>query len=400
MRRSPHSPKGTGHPTSCRPNPKTGPVSKIDIDVLGKIGLLAGLSPAELEQLGERGRLHRLRENAVFMQRGEESSTLYLILSGRVKVYTESASGAEEILSVREAGEHLGELALLADSRRTASAATLEPTECLVLTRRVFLECLGRNPQLALNLDLSLEERVLASDLEPGAALRYRAWAAFRRSGLPLVILIGGCTGTGKSTVAAELALRLDIGRTQSTDILREVVRLFVSEQFAPEVHVSSFEAWRAMACPRTEGAAALPGVIRGLRMQADKLSATIEEVIQRSVKERASTILEGIHLLPGFHRRLPEGESVVVPVLLTVPEPEELKRHFSRRGQLAPSRDAGRYLEEFDAIWQVQEHLVQEAKAYAVPVIPNRDLERTMHTILACIGKRLEERFIGGMSQ
>lgn len=380
---------------SYLPNPESDLMSKVDIEILEKIGLLAGLSPAELEQLGERGRLRKLRANAVFMQRGEESSTLYLILSGRVKVYREDASGAEEILSVREAGEHLGELALLADSVRTASAATLEPTECLILTRRVFLDCLGRNPELALNLDLSLEERALASDLEPEAALRYRAWSAFRRSGMPLVILIGGCTGTGKSTVAAELALRLDIGRTQSTDILREVVRLFVSEQFAPEVHVSTFEVWRAMGCREIEGTAGLPGVIQGLRIQAEKLSATIQEVIRRSVKERASTIVEGIHLLPTFHRRLPDGEFVLVPVLLTVPEPEELKRHFSRRGQVAPSRNAGRYLEDFEAIWRVQEHLIEEAGACGVPVIPNRDLDRTVHAILACIGERLEERFV-----
>lgn len=50
-----------------------------------------------------------------------------------------------------------GEIALLTDAVRTASAATLEDTALLVLSRRAFVECLSDYPQIALNLDTSLE---------------------------------------------------------------------------------------------------------------------------------------------------------------------------------------------------------------------------------------------------
>jgi len=59
-------------------------------------------------------------------------------------------------------------------------------------------------------------------------AVRYQQWRAFGMSGKPLILLVGGTTGSGKSTIGSELAHRLDIVRTQSTDMLREVMRLMI----------------------------------------------------------------------------------------------------------------------------------------------------------------------------
>ena len=65
-----------------------------------------------------------------------------------------------------------------------------------------------------------------------------------------------------------------------------------------------------------------------------------------------------------------------MIPLLLTTPSSESLKRHFRRRGEVAPSRDATHYLENFSAIWQIQDYLVQEAQSCRVPVIPNTELD------------------------
>ena len=216
---------------------------------LKRIRLFAGLSLRELEIVAGRGTVRSLRRDTVFIECGDASSSLYLILSGSVKVYGPDGNGGERVLGVRGPGEHLGELALLTDAVRTASVVTLEETELLVLSRRSFVQCLADFPQIGLNLDASLEQRALAVDIGSKAAGRYRAWSNLRNSRLPLIVLIGGCTGTGKSTVAAELALRLDIGRTQSTDILRDVVRLFVSDSSAPELHVSTYPIFVTVIC-------------------------------------------------------------------------------------------------------------------------------------------------------
>ena len=64
---------------------------------------------------------------------------------------------------------------------------------------------------------------------------------------VPLVMLIGGATGTGKSTVATEIAYRLRITRLTSTDSIRQTMRAFFSREFMPTVHYSSFGAGAAL---------------------------------------------------------------------------------------------------------------------------------------------------------
>ena len=77
------------------------------------------------------------------------------------------------------------------------------------------------------------------------SAGRYLHWREFSQQGKPLILLVGGTTGTGKSTISSELAHRLDIVRTQSTDMLREVMRLMIPSRLLPALHTSSFEAYK-----------------------------------------------------------------------------------------------------------------------------------------------------------
>ena len=70
----------------------------------------------------------------------------------------------------------------------------------------------------------------------------FASGGALRRLDRPLVVLLGGVTGVGKSTVATQLANRLGITRVIATDQVRQVVRAFFSHDFMPAVHHSSFD--------------------------------------------------------------------------------------------------------------------------------------------------------------
>ena len=72
---------------------------------------------------------------------------------------------------------------------------------------------------------------------------RLRRLQALQHLDLPVVLLVGGATGTGKSTLATEAAHRLGITRVTSTDFIRQTMRAFFSREFMPSVHYSSFEA-------------------------------------------------------------------------------------------------------------------------------------------------------------
>jgi len=272
---------------------------------------------------------------------------------------------------------------------------TLKDSDSVMLSKCELAGCRSDCSRITVNFGDRLQKRALPPDIDVNIAARCRAWSGFQHSGLPMIVLIGGCTGTGKSTVAAELAQRLDIGRIQSTDILRDVVRLFVSEQLAPELHVSSYNAWRVSPYRNMSDHNQDSHLIAGFRAQSDKLATTIDAVIARSIKERVSIIIEGVHINPDYYRRVVQDEAVVIPLLLTNPSTKKLKRHFLRRGEVAPSRGATGYLENFSEIWQVQNFLVGEAKRYEVPIIVNTDLDDTLRRVIGSIMEHLQERFL-----
>lgn len=356
--------------------------------------LFAGLPPHELDAIASSGIGQTLPANTVFIRQGESSSSVFIILSGRSKVYLADRQGGHKVLGQRGPGEHVGEVAMLGDSVRTASVATLEESRFLVLSRRSFMQCLARNPQIGLNLEEAYVLRSMNSEVGQKASQRYRAWSAFRRSGLPLILLIGGCAGSGKSTLAAELALRLDIGRTQSTDLLREVMRLLIPEQSDPILHASTYQAWQAV--PGTGSAEEVDDqvFIAGFRAQADRLALALDGVVSRSIKEQASTVIEGIHLHPDCCQRLEHQDAVVLPILLTVPSYDELKAHLTRRGEQAPARGAKRYLENLEVIWELQSYFIAEAHRCGIAMVENKYLNRTVDRIMEVISQRLVEQF------
>jgi CRP-like cAMP-binding protein/thioredoxin reductase len=113
------------------------------------------------------------RDRAVF-EEGDEGDAFYLIRSGQVKVARRPVDGSEReiVLSYLTAGSFFGETALLAKAPRTATVATIFPTELIRLSRDDFELFLGRHPQLRELVEEKLEERRLASlvaEATPGA---------------------------------------------------------------------------------------------------------------------------------------------------------------------------------------------------------------------------------------
>jgi len=88
-----------------------------------------------------------------------------------------------------------------------------------------------------------LAYRCLQQEVGKKAAKRYLVCTEFQNSGRPLALLIGGTVAAGKSTIATEIAHLLEIVRIQSTDMLREVMRMMVPKRLMPVLHTSSFNA-------------------------------------------------------------------------------------------------------------------------------------------------------------
>ncbi len=281
-----------------------------------------------------------------------------------------------------------------------------------------FLEACGLGPEVAGPVTTSIYEHLLRTGVThiptcrlgyltylalkrgPGlwAAEKYLVWSRFTQSGKPLLILIGGTVGCGKSTVATALANRLEIVRSQSTDMLREVMRVVVPQSLVPVLHTSSFNAWREL--PFTgDGVDDDPErhIVEGYQSQAELVSVASEAVLNRARTEKVPLILEGVHVSPAFGARLSAAtDAVVVPVMLAVLKQKQLRKRIRGRGIKAPRRRAQRYLNEFDAIWRLQSYLLSEADRSEVAIVANNDKQDAVQQVLAEVGNRLKREFSG----
>ncbi len=232
-------------------------------------------------------------------------------------------------------------------------------------------------------------EEVLLREEGPQMVARFRAWQKVLNLDRPLVLLIGGGTGTGKSTLATELAYRLGISRITSTDVVRQVMRAFFAPALMPALHYSSFEAGEGLRIPMPDpdqGDRALFGFIQ----QAEQVAVGAAAVVDRAIVEGLSTVLEGVHLVPGLIVPEAHGGATVVQVMLTISDEESHQAHFVGRDQLAGgARALDRYLKRFGEIRRIQDYLVARAERVGVPVIESSDGEAALRSVLDLILER-----------
>ncbi len=238
--------------------------------------------------------------------------------------------------------------------------------------------------------------KLLGDEVGEEAARRYAVWEEFLHSDVPLLVLVGGATGTGKSTVTTRLSNRLEIVRAQSTDMLREVMRTMLPERLLPVLHRSSFLAHEAL--PHTESSDEhAEDFVAGYLAQVELLGVACEAVLQRAIHERVSLVMEGVHVCPALLDRVPQdGDAIVVPVMLSVLRPKRLRQQIKGRGKQIPGRRAKRYLEHFDDIWRLQAFLLSEADRTGVPIVDNADVDDAVDEVVGIILGELSRRFSG----
>ncbi len=213
-----------------------------------------------------------------------------------------------------------------------------------------------------------------------GAEVAQRYWLMRRIQRLPrpLVIYIGGASGTGKSTLAIELAPLLRIYRISSTDTIRQMMRMVFSPQILPALHSSSFEVAPAfgheVAGDDRPVSSHDPDFGKRLTAtfeeQATRVGVGVRAVVERSIAENVPIVMEGVHLYPPL---VPfgdlEGAAYQVAMMLATPDVETHRSRFLYRARLG-GRRAERYVESFESIRAVHDFLLQQAEAHDAPLL------------------------------
>lgn len=112
--------------------------------MLAKVELFQGLNSDELAALSRTSSERSFPKNTVVIHENEPADSLFIILSGRVKVYCSDKSGKEFIMNTQGPGDYFGELALVDDSVRSASVRTVEKSDFLVIYKMTLTRCLNR----------------------------------------------------------------------------------------------------------------------------------------------------------------------------------------------------------------------------------------------------------------
>jgi 2-phosphoglycerate kinase len=218
-------------------------------------------------------------------------------------------------------------------------------------------------------------------------AKNYVKWQRVERLDVPLVILIGGATGVGKSTIATQLATRLGIVRVVATDAVREVMRAMFSPELMPSLHTSSFQAGGML---RESGLQGGDRVVAGFREQTAAVSVGLNAFLERAALEGTSVIIEGAHMVPGFvDVASTRGRVLAIPVVVTVEDEEVHRMHFTVRGTDVLSRPAERYSKGFENIRRIQKFIRSQALSHGVPVIPNYSLDQAIAAVLDLVVER-----------
>jgi len=214
-------------------------------------------------------------------------------------------------------------------------------------------------------------------------AERWESWRHAKRTGRPLVIVLGGAPGVGKSTIATRLAVRLGITRVVTTDTIREVLRTVVPAVVLPELHQSAFEL--------VVDSSIDP--YAGFNRQCDAVGAAAVAVADRLACEHRSMIIEGVHLRPGtLSTALAEhpADPIVVERLVVKHRIDLHEENLRRRGFSEPLRAGHRHLNGLERIRSIQEHLVAQADLARVLVIDIADTGEFTQDLIQEIVQRI----------
>ena len=270
---------------------------------------------------------------------------------------------------------------------RALIAAGVPADAAYQLSRRIELD-LAERGEHAIDIErlLVLAREVLGEQEGDRAVNRLRRLSDLQTLDVPIIVLIGGSTGTGKSTVAAEVAHRLGITRVASTDFIRQTMRAFFSPEFMPTIHYSSFEAGQGL----DEEVTGDPTVV-GFIDQCRHVCVGVEAAIRRALTEGWSMVLEGVHLVPGMLPYELEG-ALLVHVVIEIADEDVHRVHFHVRDAATGGiRAMDKYLDRIDDIRRLQTYIASRARRQQVPVIENANVERTIDRVIELVMQAAE---------
>ncbi len=191
--------------------------------VLRNVPLFADLDDAELEKLSRVCLRRRGERNTYLVRAGDETDSLFFLLTGRAKVTNCDDDGREIILAWLEAGESFGEMSLIDGSSRSANVVATEACELLLLGKEAFQRCLQDNPQVAQKLMQVLVRRLREADRKIESLALLDVYGRVARVLLDMSVELDGRRVVQKKISKQDMARMVGASREMVSKVMRDL---------------------------------------------------------------------------------------------------------------------------------------------------------------------------------
>ena len=270
-------------------------------------------------------------------------------------------------------------------------AAAIDPNDSFEVARDIERELMRRGLAEIDRRDLRrITHDTIQRRLGPRAARRYLVWRHYEAGRRPVILLLGGAAGVGKTSLALEVAHRLGIGRVLSTDSIRQIMRLMLSSDLVPAIHGSSYDAYKHF----PPGALGSDPLLEGFRAQAATVAVGVRASIERAIDENASTVIDGVALFPGaLDLAMYNERADVIFLVVAALDRDSWAARFSAREAGGAQRPAHEYLSNLDAILRIQDQFLEAAERHGIPIVVNDRFERAVMLVIRHLTESLGKR-------
>jgi CRP/FNR family cyclic AMP-dependent transcriptional regulator len=161
--------------------------------------------------------------STTIMAGGDATDSLYIVLSGRLKVMMSDSDGKEVILSILGPGEFFGEMGLIDDEPRSASVVTIEPCELLSISKRDFKKCLSDNAEMSMAVMRGLVRRLREADRKIGSLALLDVYGRVARLLLDMAENVNGEKVVTKRLPKQDIAKMIGASREMVSRVMKDL---------------------------------------------------------------------------------------------------------------------------------------------------------------------------------
>jgi CRP/FNR family cyclic AMP-dependent transcriptional regulator len=191
--------------------------------MLRSVPLFASLAEEPLRMLTTVVTRRSVTRGTIIMAAGDPTDSLYIVLSGRLKVMMSDAEGKEVILTIIGPGEFFGEMGLIDDAPRSASVVAIEPCELLAINRRDFKKCLAENFEMAMAVMRGLVRRLREADRKIGSLALLDVYGRVARLLLDMAETVDGQKMVTKRLPKQDIAKMIGASREMVSRVMKDL---------------------------------------------------------------------------------------------------------------------------------------------------------------------------------